>query len=496
MRKYRHLMIVALSLLVLSLGDTRAQVSSSKKPKAVKPVPAAKPKTHVVKTSSIKIEVTVSGVFESKQMSEVVLRPKEWSTLVVKEAVEAGKHVKKGETLVELDTKKIDEELNDLKYSRQLSALAVEQAELELRQLAESVPADLKSSRHSKQMADDDLAYFLKVDLDLRTRSAHESFKRSQYSLENAQEELKQLEQMYKADDLTEETEEIILKRARRSVESAQFFLETSTIRTARTLKTTLPREEIQLKEAARKQTLTLEKAESSLPNQLKQKEIGLLKLIDGLEKSELRFEQLKQDREQMTVKSPIDGIVYYGSCVRGKWSPTATVAKQLREGGTLAANQVFMTIVQTRPMLVRASLPEKELHHIRPGVKGKAVPTAFPNAKLPITVDSISQLPIDGGSFDVRIRFDPQDKATERIVPGMSCSVTLVAYQKRNAVTVPPSAVFSDELNEDQKFVYVPTIGGTHVMRDVVVGKTTDKAIEILEGLEPGEKILLEEPK
>jgi len=123
-------------------------------------------------------------------------------------------------------------------------------------------------------------------------------------------------------------------------------------------------------------------------------------------------------------------------------------------------------------------------------------VPTAFPDTKLPVTIDSISQIPIDAGTFDVRIRLDPKNKATERIVPGMACSVTLVAYQKRDALTVPTSAIFSDELDEDQKFVYLATDDGKHEKRPITVGKHTAKATEILKGLEPGDTILLTKPE
>ena len=119
-------------------------------------------------------------------------------------------HVKKGDTLVRLDTQKIDEELSNIAFSRQLSALSMKQAQESLDQLRESLPFDLENAVRTKKQADEDLEYFLKVDRPLRIRSAKESLKRSEYSLENAMEESKQLEQMYKADDLTEETEEII----------------------------------------------------------------------------------------------------------------------------------------------------------------------------------------------------------------------------------------------------------------------------------------------
>ncbi len=497
MLKNRHQLVCCLILLVLNGPMARAQdVAPKKESNDSKPVTSSKQKTYVVSKSPFKIEVTLKGVFEAKKMSEVVLRPDVWSKLVVMKAVDQGAHVKKGDTLVTLDTKKIDEELNDLEYSRRLAELTLKQAQNDLRHLSESLPFDLRNAERSKQIAGDDLAYFLNIDRDLRIRSAKESLKRSEYSLENAQEELKQLEQMYKADDLTEETEEIILKRARRSVESSKYFLDSSRIRTERTLKTTLPREEEKLKEAARKQALDFEKVKASLPRQLRQKETELEKLTYAREKSDDRFEKLKNDRQNLTVKSPADGIAYYGSCVRGKWSPATTLAKQLRRGGTLSANQVFMTIVQSRPMFVRANLPEKELQHIHPGVAGKAVPTAYPDVKLAATIDSISQIPIEAGTFDARIRIDLRNKAAEKVVPGMACTVKLVAYQKEDALTVPPSAVFSEELDEDQKFLYLALDGGGHEKRPVVVGRKNDKQSEILEGLKADDKILLQKPE
>ena len=58
-----------------------------------------------------------------------------------------------------------------------------------------------------------------------------------------------------------------------------------------------------------------------------------------------------------MVVKSPADGIVYYGRCVRGKWSGMGS--EPFRRGAGIAPNEVFMTVVQPRPMLVRVTVAE-----------------------------------------------------------------------------------------------------------------------------------------
>ena len=57
-----------------------------------------------------------------------------------------------------------------------------------------------------------------------------------------------------------------------------------------------------------------------------------------------------------MTVKSPIDGIVYYGKSTRGRFSDSTSLAENLRYGGIIQPNHVVMTVVDPRPMVIRAS--------------------------------------------------------------------------------------------------------------------------------------------
>ena len=45
--------------------------------------------------------------------------------------------------------------------------------------------------------------------------------------------------------------------------------------------------------------------------------------------------------------------------------------------------NQVVMTVVQPRPMFIRASVPEEQLHYSGPDLKGIATPTGYPDLKI-----------------------------------------------------------------------------------------------------------------
>jgi len=63
----------------------------------------------------------------------------------------------------------------------------------------------------------------------------------------------------------------------------------------------------------------------------------------------------------------------------------------------------------------------------------------------------------------------------------GMACTVKLVAYLKKDALTVPKTAVQSDPLDEQKQYVYVVQKDGKPKKQPVTVGKKTDKVIEIL---------------
>ncbi len=52
------------------------------------------------------------------------------------------------------------------------------------------------------------------------------------------------------------------------------------------------------------------------------------------------------------------------------------------------------MTIVKPRPIFVRASVEEKELHFLKPELKGKAAVAGYPDLKLPAELKHVSADP------------------------------------------------------------------------------------------------------
>jgi multidrug efflux pump subunit AcrA (membrane-fusion protein) len=150
------------------------------------------------------------------------------------------------------------------------------------------------------------------------------------------------------------------------------------------------------------------------------------------------------------------------------------------------------MTIVSADVKRVRASVSEKDLFQVRQGVAGKGSATAFPDSKFELKVSSVGRIPSAPGQFDCVI--DLADGSKTAAVAGMSCQVSLVTYDQADALSVPAASVFSDA-GEEEQYVFVAK-DGEHARQVVKTGRKHDGGVEIVEGLNAGDEILVKKPE
>jgi multidrug efflux pump subunit AcrA (membrane-fusion protein) len=502
------LMLFLASVVVIAGGRGSSAVQEkppeklAAKPKVETPAATASPAapaTVKVEKGPFKVEVILTGVFESSRMSEVSVKPKAWSMpLVVEKAVELGTPVKQGDILVEIDREKIDKAIQDAEVELTLGELSLKQAEEELPIIEKLLPIDLAAAERAKTQADEDLARFLEIDRPNSEKMAQFSVKSSGEYLEYAKEELRQLEKMYRSKDLTEETEEIILRRTRFQVESGEVRLKEAELRRDATLKVELPRQQIKVGEAAVRQALDLQKARATLPLTLSQKRLGLAKLKHDHTRAAEKLADLRRDRDAMTVHAPADGLVYYGRNEHGNWPGAASMSSKLRKGGVVMADEVLITVVAPRPLLIRAAVEEKDLHNVagRDELKGRATPAAAPALSLPARLTSLTPVPREAGKFEVLADVELSPDAA-LIKPGMACSLKFTTYRAGEALAVPSSALAEDEADDGTitHVVYLPGKEGKPEKRTVKTGKTAGGKTEILTGLHAGDEILSSKP-
>ena len=325
-------------------------------------------------------------------------------------------------------------------------------AQEQLAALEKLTPMDLVAAERSGRIAKEDLAQLLEIDLPTARKAVDFSLQMSADNL------------AYEQGRASAAREDVQGGRSdggdrgdhppprRDSVRRAEFFHELAKLRHAEALKFMLPREEESAKESTQRSTLTADEAKIVLPLTLKKQQLDL-------EKMKVDRAQEREDAQGAPGRSGVDGHQVarrrrglLGKFVDGNFS--ATSAEQLQRGASLPVNKVFMTIVQPRPMVVRAETPEKDLQYVHAGLKGVARPTGYPDVKLSAIVADVADVPSAANTFDTKITIGDEDDSP--LMPGMTCTVKMIGYRKKDALIVPPSALKTDPLDEEKHFVWL----------------------------------------
>ncbi len=467
-------------------GGKNARAAGSKSGKR-------KPNTITIKAEPFKITIGLDGIFLPVKFRERVLRPRTWQEFTVTWSVPHGARVKAGGRLVTFDHEPLDEKLEELATTLKITGLEIRRGKEAIEHLEKSLELDLAIAERSYRLAAEDLKRFKDIFSPSLARWAKFEVETIEDYLSYEEEELKQLEKMYKEDELTEETEEIVLKRQKDYIHRLKFYLEEAGISRDQRLEVELPRKQKTLENKLEKATLGLGKLKLDLPATIKAKKLELAQQELQYKRSREQLAKLKQDRQLMTVTAPAAGIVYYGRFRKGKWAPEEA-ERVLEKGSRVRAHQVFITIVNLRPLDILAKVPEKELQLLKKGLEARVKPACALDIPLTAKLAEISGVPVSSGTFTAKFPINlPPD--AKRIVPGMKCRLELVPYRRDKAITVPNKNLFADKLDESKRFVWLWKKDAKPEKRYVKTGKATKETTEILEGLKDGDEILKTPP-
>jgi HlyD family secretion protein len=445
---------------------------------------------HTVAPAPFKVTLAMDGVLLPETAHPFEIDPKAWSEFKILDVKAQGAPVKQGEAVVRLDTKAIDRQIADSEAATTLRKMALANAELDLANLEASTAWKLEAAERAYTRTKEDIAYFKKVGQPLAVESTKRSLDRAERTLEYQEEELAQLLKMYEEDDLTEETEEIILKRQKNSVVSAKFGLKQARISCAHTLETELPRRAVDLAQGSKDADLAWTTSKETLPRALEQKRLEVKQLRVADARADETQAEILADRKLLDQKSPFAGRVYHGEIRNGRWSVGAT-AKFMKPGGAIPPRTVFATVVpDDRSLMLSAFVGEEAIGQLKEGQKGYLKPAAAPRVRLAVTVRELDRYPGVDGKYHVVLK-PVLAPAHLPLVTGMKGSVTLTTYQADAALAVPAKALHEEA---DGTFsVQIKLADGLSEKRAVTTGAESEGMVEILSGLETGQVVLLE---
>ncbi len=442
-----------------------------------------------VNPKSFEVNADFGCVVVPKDVRPIEINPEEWGDFRIEKILDHGTGVKKDAVLIDFKDEALDRKLEDSRSAVKTTGLALADAKTALAAQKSWVPVQLATAKAAADRTAADLEDFRAKHRPASEESARQSLKRANQKLASEEEELKQLLAMYEADDLTDETEEFILKRQRNSVDDAKFGVRMQDLATAQTLKVTLPRKAEDLERAATGAKISYEKANAELPRTIETKQLE----ADTAERAHKRtladLAQLEADAENRVLKAPVDGRFYYGAFRDGHWV-TGDLVKPLVKGGAAPLNKPFATVVPNDAKLhFAARIDQTAVRDLAPDRKGRIVVKGFEDRPLQATVKSVAGVRGTDGKFMVEL--EAEIPADLPLLPGMTAKASIPVYQSDKALVVPANA-----LRENPARVEVRLADGGSEPREVKTGRHKGEEVEILSGLEAGQAIVVPDKK
>ena len=361
------------------------------------------------------------GVLEAVRSFEIMPKADHLGTLKVSRLLPHGTSVSESEPLAWLDGDDIDGKIKAAEIALLLARLAFEEAEFANEQA--NARGAIERNKAERALAQARQAYqnFVGIDRERQLATAQFDLVNSRASLENVTEELEQLQQMYQEDDLTEESEEIVLKRAKQAVENAKFRLEGVEIASDRVIKQTVPNAEADQEDALACAELAYTTTLRELEFSQRRRAIELQKARHAVVEGEEKLAELQAEVEQLILRSPGAGIMLHGKLTRGRLGDKPS---KLDVGSAVAVNQVVLTVVDPRHLRVRVDLDEKQLASVKVGDRCKVSINGSPEVQVGGEVVSISLVPYAETKYDWLVKLTGV-KQVDGLQPLMTCCLT-----------------------------------------------------------------------
>jgi multidrug resistance efflux pump len=235
--------------------------------------------------------------------------------------------------------------------------------------------------------------------------------------------------------------------------------------------------------------------------SKLAQAQVRLSSQKEDLYRQTNWVKEIKEKIEYCTIRAKAPGLVVYGTggssdyyrSMRSRGGGSSGITA---EGETVSEGQTILSMPDTAIMIAEISVHETEVDKVRAGQPATIVMDAFPDKVLQGEVLEVAPLPDSQRGW-----MNPDLKVYKTLVKiegthdflksRMSCKVQILVEQLEDVIIVPIQVVSN---RSGKKVCYVMT-SQNYQERVVRTGLFNDTFVEIIEGLEAGEEMMLNPP-
>lgn len=216
------------------------------------------------------------------------------------------------------------------------------------------------------------------------------------------------------------------------------------------------------------------------------------------------RVKNLEQQIDYCVIKAKAPGLVVYGTggeddifrSMRGRGG-SGMSSGVIAEGEIVSEGQTIISMPDTAAMVAEIGVHETEVDKVRPGQPAVIVMDAFPDMQLTGKVLEVASLPDQQRGWmnpDLKVykTLVSIDGSHDFLKSRMSCKVEILVKRLEDVDIVPITVVSN---RGGKKVCYVVDSMGTPEERAVRTGIFNDTFVQIVDGLDVGEKVLLNPP-
>ena len=409
----------------------------------------------IVASSPFTVEREITGICVPTKTQAVLLKPEAWESFEITSLSSYGAKVAEGDTIITFNADPLEKAILTKKSSVAEKELKLAIANRKLAELEQKNALSLAQAKTSLENAENDLNYFNETQLPQREKELDQQIVRAQDYLRYSKEELDQLQKMYEEDDLTEETEEIILVRQKAAVRDAEFNLAKEKLSVSRKREAGLPRELVTLQNKVTETQIAYATAKLNLERELALEKLNTEKLTRELADSQEELADLEADLSLCEIKAEFAGNIIYGEISNGEYK-VGKLGETLRPGGKAPLNKGILTVIaQDSPLTLQALLPSEEVTEITTAIEEGAAKTSEPEETERNKGAEITYAPFPNAAGQHLVTL-PLPQPEPMTFPAQKTSTTITFYTKESAITLPIKAIAYEENDDKTPYVMV----------------------------------------
>lgn len=418
--------------------------------------------------------------------------------------------VKNGKVLIKLDSKDIENDLDQQKVSLETSYASFKEAEENLEIQKKQNESDINQAQLKVKFAKMDLEKYLGAEIAekvLGSRSGSIEYerilkdpglggeslnKKRQYEnkIDLAKEELARSQDT--VDWSTKLAEKGYVTKSELEADKLAFQQKNVSLEQAKLdyqlfMVYDFPRQIEQLLSNYREAVAELDRVKSKCQSRIIQAEANVKSRRATYNLTKARLENTLKNLENCTIRATQPGFVVYGTT--GRWF----VESPIQPGTTVRQYQELLQLPDFSTMGVEVKIHESNVEKVKIGLSAKIKVDAFPEQTFTGKVQNVALMPDptlkwlnpDLNVYVCQISFD---KSYDYLRPGMSAQVEITVNVLKNVLVIPLVAV-----NFKEGQAYVNVLKGRSIeARRIEIGESNENEVEVKKGLNEGEFIVI----